>query len=254
MEIYSHHLETWTNQHSVQFPYSPGTNSYMEKSGNPSQQTFAQAVLTSLCITGHTWYHWWLKSHKNYSQPAGASGGNSFGDGMPLPPCSALMCSFIICHLSPATKGAPHPIPCPFPSPVKACLSLPWQLLFLLLPAHLPAVVWLIIFTRLNNWCNLPRFSSPSCSSVWQAGNSCSSCASLAAHPPPARTAQSSLYLSLGSGIVIQSSSFGGHLATCQQTKALMSPAEITSQKHPVVSCPEPKHPDGAPSLKNCCF
>lgn len=57
MEICSHHLETWTNQHSAQLPYSPATDSYMEKSGNPSQQTFNKLcppVCASLAIPGAT--------------------------------------------------------------------------------------------------------------------------------------------------------------------------------------------------------
>lgn len=73
-----------------------------------------------------------------------------------------------------------------------------------------------------------------------------SSCAQLAAHPPPAerdhcqnKTLQPNpLFTFLW---ILQLLSRGAAFEVIQQTKALMSPIKTASQKHPFVSCLEPE-------------
>lgn len=57
MEFYSHRLETWTNQHSVQFPVSLGTNSSMENQATPLNKhlhKLCSPICVSLVIAGTT--------------------------------------------------------------------------------------------------------------------------------------------------------------------------------------------------------
>lgn len=154
MEACSCYLGTWTEQVPIHT---------LEK--KPTRQSFSINTCTSwFCLSLYHWSYlvplgtsvekpqkWHLNYRSLWWKPR-VGNLNKMS-----PPSFALMCickaHTLIFHLSPQplNKGVLYPIPLPFLTSSEALSLHALAAVFLLLPAHLPAVVLLIIFTRLNN-------------------------------------------------------------------------------------------------------